>query len=93
MSTTPSTSTAAATTTFKPRMRYLGAGRWLVESKSTPGLGRQCTTQRCSCPAGTYGKLCWHVRLARQASAWMSSYAPTAHLGPTPATPALPEAA
>jgi len=50
-------------TTFKPRVRRLGAGLYLVESATTPGLGHQATATSCGCTAGRYGKTCRHQRL------------------------------
>jgi len=53
--------------TFKPRVRRLGPGRYLVESRSTPGVGHQVDVTRnvCSCPAGKRGlPTCWHRTLA-----------------------------
>jgi len=50
-------------TTFKPRVRRLGAGLYLVESATTPGLGHQATATNCGCTAGRYGKTCRHQRL------------------------------
>jgi len=46
--------------TFKPRVRRLGAGLYLVESTSTPGLGHQATATSCGCRAGQFGKTCRH---------------------------------
>jgi hypothetical protein len=50
-------------TTFKPRVRRLGGGLYLVESATTPGLGHQATATSCGCTAGRYGKTCRHQRL------------------------------
>jgi len=50
-------------TTFKPRVRRLGAGLYLVESATTPGLGHQATATSCGCTAGQFGKTCRHQRL------------------------------
>ncbi len=49
--------------TFKPRVRRLGAGLYLVESATTPGLGHQATATSCGCRAGQFGKACRHQRL------------------------------
>ncbi len=49
--------------TFKPRVRRLGAGLYLVESATTPGLGHQTTATTCGCRAGQFGKTCRHQRL------------------------------
>ena len=63
------TSTA---TTFKPRVRYLGGTRYLIESKSHPGTGHQVDTYRlrCGCPAGQAGRRCWHLCLAIEFEGW-----------------------
>ena len=58
--------------TFKPRIKRLGATRFLVESKSKPGVGHQVDTLRlhCTCPAGQHGRRCWHLVWALQAEQW-----------------------
>jgi hypothetical protein len=53
-----------------PRMKRLSPGLWLVESRSTPGIGHKCTVDACGCKAGSFGRLCWHRRLVQQAEAW-----------------------
>jgi len=58
-----SQSTAASKPAFRPRVRRLGPGRYLVESASTPGLGHQATATSCGCRAGQFGKTCRHQRL------------------------------
>jgi hypothetical protein len=57
---------------YSPRMKRLANGRWLVESRTTRGVGHQVDprTWQCSCPAGRYGRLCWHVRIVQQCEAW-----------------------
>jgi hypothetical protein len=55
-----------------PRMKRLAPGLWLVESRSTPGIGHKCTVDACGCKAGSFGRLCWHIRLVRQAEAWFA---------------------
>jgi SWIM zinc finger len=70
---TPQTSPAPSTTsTHKPRVRRIGAYRYVIESKSTPGLGRQVDTLRlkCSCPASRHGKRCWHLVTALIVEDW-----------------------
>jgi hypothetical protein len=79
--TTTRSTTTTTSTTFTPRMRRLAPGRWVVESRSQPGLGRQCTVHACSCPAFKYGqKMCWHRCLVQRAEAWLASYAAPAQL-------------
>jgi len=51
--------------TFKPRVRRLGEGRYLVESQSKPGVGHPCTASSCNCPGFAYRGLCRHVKLVR----------------------------
>jgi len=58
---TPSRRPTAST--FKPRVRRLGAGLYLIESATTPGLGHQATATSCGCRAGQFGKTCRHQRL------------------------------
>lgn len=59
-------------TTSKPRVRYLGGTRYLVESKSRPGLGHQVDTLRlrCGCEAGAVGRRCWHLVTALEFEDW-----------------------
>jgi len=54
---------ATAASTFKPRVRRLGPGRYLVESATTPGVGHQATATSCGCRAGRFGKTCRHMKL------------------------------
>lgn len=56
-------STAVSKTTFRPRVRRLGPGRYLIESRSRPGIGHQTTATACGCPAGRHGRACWHRQL------------------------------
>jgi len=58
-------STAASTSAFKPRVRRLGPGRYLVESASKPGTGHPCTTDHCNCKGFSYRGTCRHVALVR----------------------------
>jgi len=52
-------------TTFKPRVRRLGPGRYLVESASKPGTGHPCTTDHCNCTGFSYRGTCRHVALVQ----------------------------
>ncbi len=69
MQTAPSTqSTAKSTTpatTFKPRVRRLSQGRYLVESTSRPGRGHTTTPTSCSCVGFSYRHHCKHVALVQ----------------------------
>ncbi len=58
-------STAASKPTFKPRVRRLDAGRYLVESASRPGRGHTTTATSCSCIGFSYRKTCKHVALVQ----------------------------
>jgi len=51
--------------TFKPRVRRLDAGRYLVESASRPGRGHTTTATSCSCTGFSYRKTCKHVALVQ----------------------------
>jgi len=51
--------------TFKPRVRRLGLGRYLVESESRPGRGHRTTATTCSCIGFSYRKTCKHVALVQ----------------------------
>jgi len=57
--------TPAAATTFKPRVRRLGPGRYLVESSSKPGTGHPVTADYCPCKGFTYRRHCKHVALVQ----------------------------
>ncbi len=58
-------STAASKPTFKPRVRRLDAGRYLVESASRPGRGHTVTATSCSCTGFSYRHHCKHVALVQ----------------------------
>lgn len=60
-------------TTVKPRIRRLGRTRFLIESRTRPGLGHQVDTLRltCSCEAGKRGRRCWHLVWSLQAEQWL----------------------
>src|SRR5919201_231426 len=59
-------------TTFKPRIRVLPNGRYLVESFTQPGIGHQVDVLRlkCGCKAGQYGKRCRHLVWALYLHEW-----------------------
>jgi len=61
-STAKSTATATA---FKPRVRRLGSGRYLVESASRPGRGHTTTATSCTCTGFSYRRHCKHVALVQ----------------------------
>lgn len=72
---------ATASPVFKPRVRPLGNHRYLIESKTTRGVGHQVDAIRntCSCPAGKRGyHKCWHRTLAAtldaQLTAWVEQH-------------------
>ena len=61
-------STATHTTTastFRPRVRRLGPGHYLVESATKPGTGHPVTLDRCNCPGFSYRGTCRHIALVR----------------------------
>jgi len=72
--------TPATATTFKPRVRRLGEGRYLVESATKPGTGHPVTASSCNCPGFTYRGTCRHVALVRalepSMTAWYDQAAP-----------------
>ncbi len=57
------TKTSAPATTFKPRVRRLGPGRYLVESASRPGRGYTVTATTCTCTGFSYRGACRHTNL------------------------------
>jgi len=69
MQTAPSSqSTAARATrasTFKPRVRQLVRGRYLVESATTRGVGHQVTATSCTCKGFVYRGACRHITLVQ----------------------------
>lgn len=82
-------------TTFKPRVRRLGAGRYLVESATTPGLGHTATATACSCTGASFGHVCRHMKLVAalepRFQAWYAqreSQAQAAPVAPGVAAPA-----
>ena len=56
-------STAASKPAFKPRVRRLGPGRYLVESQSRPGTGHPVTADYCPCTGFSYRGTCRHTKL------------------------------
>ena len=58
-------STAPSKPTFRPRVRRLGPGRYLVESASRPGRGHTTTATSCSCTGASYGHVCRHMKLVQ----------------------------
>jgi len=51
--------------TFRPRVRRLGPGHYLVESASRPGRGHTTTTTSCTCTGASYGHVCRHMKLVQ----------------------------
>ena len=81
-------------TTFKPRVRRLGPGRYLVESASRPGRGHTTTPTSCSCTGFSYRKDCSHVALVRaiepSMAAWYDQATPPAAPVAVPMTAGAP---
>jgi len=79
-------STATHTTTassFRPRVRRLGPGHYLVESASRPGRGHTTTATSCSCTGFSYRRHCKHVALVQALEPSMQTWYAQA----TPPTP------
>ncbi len=51
--------------TFRPRVRRLGPGHYLVESASKPGTGHPVTLDHCPCKGFSYRGTCRHIALVR----------------------------
>jgi len=85
-------------TTFTPRVRRLSAGRYLVESATSRGLGHQVdvTSGKCGCRGFQYRGHCRHLDLAVAAdksfTAWYAQ-APTAPRKEETAARAVPMSA
>jgi len=61
-----STATHTATaSTFRPRVRRLSPGHYLVESATKPGTGHPVTVDHCPCKGFSYRGTCRHVALVR----------------------------
>jgi len=58
-------STAASKPAFRPRVRRLGPGRYLVESASKPGTGHPVTADYCLCKGFSYRGSCRHTTLVQ----------------------------
>ncbi len=69
-STAPNTSKAS----FKPRVRRLGQGRYLVESASKPGVGHPVTADYCPCKGFSYRGTCRHIALVREIAPRMDAW-------------------
>ncbi len=74
------------TAPFKPRVRRIGPGRYLVESASKPGTGHPVTVDHCPCKGFSYRGTCSHVALVRAVEPAMRSWYDQATL-PVPAVP------
>jgi len=66
---------------FKPRVRRLGPGRYLVESASTPGVGHPVTLDRCTCTGFSYRGTCRHITLVRAIAPRMEAWYAQARQG------------
>ena len=72
---TQSTATHTTTaSTFRPRVRRLGPGHYLVESASKPGTGHPVTLDRCNCPGFSYRGTCRHIALVRSIEPRMDAW-------------------
>lgn len=75
------------TASFKPRVRRLGPGRYLVESASKPGVGHPVTVDHCPCKGFAYRGMCSHVALVRAIQPAMERWYAQAAAPPAPAPP------
>ncbi len=71
-----------AASTYKPRVRRLAPGQYLVESEARPGRGHTTTATSCSCIGFSYRKTCKHIVLvqaiAPRMDAWYAQATPPA---------------
>jgi len=51
--------------TFRPRVRRLGPGHYLVESATKPGTGHPVTVDHCPCKGFSYRGTCRHIALVQ----------------------------
>ncbi len=82
----------AAASTFKPRVRRLDAGRYLIESASRPGRGHTTTATTCSCIGFSYRGACRHTKLVAALEPSMQQWyaqamTPTAPVEPSVVVP------
>jgi len=54
-----------SSTPFRPRVRRLGPGHYLVESQTKPGTGHPVTVDHCPCKGFSYRGTCRHVALVQ----------------------------
>ena len=67
-------STAPSKPTFRPRVRRVGEGRYLVESASRPGRGHTTTPTSCTCTGFSYRHHCRHVALVQTLEPAMAAW-------------------
>jgi len=63
-----------AASNYKPRVRRLAAGKYLVESESRPGRGHTTTATSCSCIGFSYRHHCKHVALVQALAPSMDAW-------------------
>ncbi len=81
-----------AASNYKPRVRRLAPGQYLVESESRPGRGHTTTATSCSCTGFSYRKMCKHVVLVQAIEPHMQQWyaqamTPTAPVEPSVVVP------
>ena len=82
---TQSTATHTTTaSTFRPRVRRLGPGHYLVESATKPGTGHPVTVDHCPCKGFSYRGTCRHIVLVQAIAPRMDAWYAQAT---TPAAP------